>query len=100
MAGTYSVVRISGMSAPNLSSQINSLDENQLLCTKQMARLLSVSPQWLEIGRVKGYGPPYLKLTPRAIRYRLSEVREWLDKRAYQSTSQYELASQPGEGDD
>ncbi len=63
--------------------------DDQLFCTKSMAKLLGVSTQWLEIGRTKGYGPPFLKLTNRMIRYRASEVKAWLDTKMYNNTSEY-----------
>ena len=64
--------------------------DDQLFCTKSLARILGVSTQWLEIGRCKGDGPPFLKLSNRMIRYRASEVKAWLDGRSYNSTSEYE----------
>lgn len=75
----------------NKENLSNRLPDNgdQLICTKKMAKLLGVSTQWLEIGRVHGYGPPFLKLSNRMIRYRVSDVREWLDKRSHGSTSEY-----------
>ncbi|MBK7362182.1 MAG: DNA-binding protein [Micavibrio sp.] len=54
-----------------------------------MAKLLGVSTQWLEIGRVHGYGPPFIKLTPRMVRYRIGDVKKWLADRVYHSTSEY-----------
>ena len=42
---------------------LNQYPDDQLFCTKSLARLLSVSTQWLEIGRCKGDGPPFLKLS-------------------------------------
>lgn len=35
-------------------------DDDELLSTKAMATWLGTSEQWLEIGRSKGWGPPYL----------------------------------------
>ena len=36
-------------------------DDDDLLTTPQLAEWLAVSEQWCEIGRHKGYGPPYVK---------------------------------------
>nr|BDD48223.1 hypothetical protein 6 [bacterium] len=62
---------------------------DELLSTKQVAAWLGVSVQWLEIGRHKGYGPNYIKLSPRRIRYRRLDVSVWLESRRYACTSEY-----------
>jgi hypothetical protein len=56
-------------------------DPDELLDTKAVAKLLHVSPQWLEIGRGKGYGPPWERLGPRLIRYRRSKVVKYIRSR-------------------
>jgi hypothetical protein len=56
-------------------------DPDELLDTKSVAALLHVSTQWLEIGRCKGYGPPYERLGPRLIRYRRSKVVRYIRSR-------------------
>jgi hypothetical protein len=50
---------------------------SEYLTTIQAARHLNCSRQYLEIGRSKGYGPPYCKLG-RAVRYRASALNEWM----------------------
>ena len=57
-------------------------DDDDLLKTRELAAWLGTSEQWLEIGRIAGYGPPFLKITPRMIRYRRGAVRRWLRTRA------------------
>jgi predicted DNA-binding transcriptional regulator AlpA len=64
-------------------------DDDELLTTRQTATWLSVSTQWLDIGRSKGYGPPYEQLGPKTIRYRRGKVREWLDTRTRTSVADY-----------
>lgn len=59
-------------------------DDDQLLSTKQLAALLAVSEQWVEVGRSRGYGPRFEKLGPRCVRYRRGDVRRWLAERARQ----------------
>lgn len=61
--------------------------DDRLLCTKQLAKYLAVSTQTLEIWRCNGEGPPYMKVG-RLVRYRLSEVNEWLSERNCRSTSE------------
>jgi predicted DNA-binding transcriptional regulator AlpA len=62
---------------------------DDLLSTKQVADWLGVSTQWLEIGRSKNYGPPFVRISARVIRYRRGDVREWLTGRSHASTAEY-----------
>lgn len=71
--------------SPNISVKASS---DQFLTTKEVAVLLKVSIQWVEIGRVYGYGPPFIKITNRMVRYRLSDIQEWIAMRLYTSTSE------------
>lgn len=64
-------------------------DADDLLSTSEVAEWLGVSTQWLEIGRSAGYGPPFLRLSAKRIRYQRGAVRKWLSERAYQSTAEY-----------
>lgn len=63
--------------------------DDELLTTVQIAAWLGVSTQWLEIGRSKGYGPPFERLSPKCIRYRRGKARKWLDGRTHSSTAEY-----------
>ena len=64
-------------------------NDDDLLTTPQVAAWLSVSEQFLEIGRHRGYGPKFLRLSPRRTRYRRGDVRQWLRERTHQSTAEY-----------
>lgn len=65
-------------------------DDNDLLATPALAGWLGVSIQFLEIGRSTGrYGPPFLKISPRCVRYQRGAVRSWLASRAFASTAEY-----------
>jgi predicted DNA-binding transcriptional regulator AlpA len=55
---------------------------DDLLDSKQLADWIGTSTQWLELGRKKNYGPRFLRLGPRAIRYRRDDVWRWLNERA------------------
>lgn len=57
-------------------------DDDDLLRTKEVAEWLGVSEPWLEIARSKGFGPPFIRVTPRMIRYPRGRVRRWLRARA------------------
>ena len=57
-------------------------NDDDLLKTPEVAAWLGVSKEWVEIGRSAGYGPPFLNISPRMVRYRRGGVRKWLRKRA------------------
>ena len=64
--------------------------EDELLTTVQAAALLGNSIQWWEIARHRGYGPRFIRLSSRSVRYRRSDIRKWLEERSYTSTAEYE----------
>jgi hypothetical protein len=68
-------------------------DDDVLLSTEAVGAWLGVSTQWLEIGRVKGYGPEFVRLGPRNIRYRCGQVRAFLRERVHVSTAGYSRKS-------
>ena len=51
-----------------------------------LADTLKLKPVTLRSWRRKGEGPPYYRCG-RAVRYKLSEVDQWLSKRHYKSTA-------------
>jgi hypothetical protein len=56
-----------------------------LLNTAELASWLGVS----EIGRSRGYGPAFVRLSPTAVRYRASDVRAWLTDRTHRRTAEF-----------
>jgi predicted DNA-binding transcriptional regulator AlpA len=64
-------------------------DGDDLLTTEEVAELFGVSPIWVEIGRSKNYGPPFVWLSGRAVRYRRADLRKWLKSRVHASTAEY-----------
>jgi len=62
---------------------------DDLLSTPAVADWLGVSIQFLEIGRSKGYGPTFVRVGTRRIRYRRSDVNTWLKERSFCSTAEY-----------
>jgi predicted DNA-binding transcriptional regulator AlpA len=63
--------------------------DDDLLTTRQVANWLGMSEQWVEIGRVKNFGPKFTRLGPRTIRYRRGDVLAWLNSRTHDSTAEY-----------
>jgi predicted DNA-binding transcriptional regulator AlpA len=58
-----------------------------LLTTPQAAHFLGLKPNTLEKFRIVGGGPIFFKLTPRCVRYRTSDLLEWVESKARTSTS-------------
>ena len=54
--------------------------DDRLLTTPQVAEWLHVSRSWLEAGRSRGYGPPFVRIG-RRVRYRVGCVKTWLAHR-------------------
>jgi predicted DNA-binding transcriptional regulator AlpA len=59
----------------------------RLLTPKEAANFLRLSESWLAKARMRGDGPPYIAVAPRAIRYRESALLDWLKSRSRVSTS-------------
>ena len=58
-----------------------------LLTPKEAARLLKVSLSWLAKARMRGDGPPYIRIG-RSIRYTEAAVIQWMKGRQRLSTSE------------
>jgi predicted DNA-binding transcriptional regulator AlpA len=65
---------------------------DDMLNTTEVAEWFGVSTQFLEIGRHLGYGPPFIRLTPRIVRYRRDDVLDWLRERQHHRTLEYTKA--------
>ena len=63
---------------------------DDLLDTKEMAAWFGNSPQWFEIGRSRGYGPPFIRLGSRSVRYQRKFALRWLESRIHACTSEYQ----------
>ena len=61
-------------------------DAEALLLPVEAAYCLGVSPRSLEAWRVRGGGPPYLKISTRAVRYQRAALFAWATSRHRQST--------------
>lgn len=61
-------------------------DRTRVVDTEGAAERLGITPETLRNWRWRGDGPPFLKLG-RAVRYRLSELSDWLDDCTRTSTS-------------
>ena len=59
----------------------------RLLTARDAANLLRLSPSWLAKARMRGDGPPYVKLG-RSIRYTETAILQWMRSRQRFSTSE------------
>jgi predicted DNA-binding transcriptional regulator AlpA len=53
-------------------------DAGPLLTTEQAAALIGFHPSYLAKARLSGTGPRFLKIGPRSVRYRRSDIDAWL----------------------
>jgi excisionase family DNA binding protein len=58
-----------------------------LLTPKEAAKLLKVSLSWLAKARMRGDGPPYIRIG-RSIRYAEAALMQWMKSRQRLSTSE------------
>ena len=67
-----------------LKTSQNNLTE-LLLNEKEASKFVNLSVSFLKLHRMRGDGPLFLKLG-RCVRYRLSDLNDWLDKHSKKST--------------
>jgi predicted DNA-binding transcriptional regulator AlpA len=58
-----------------------------LLTAKEAAHILKVSTSWLAKARMRGDGPPFIKVG-RAIRYSETALQQWMKSHQHLSTSE------------
>jgi predicted DNA-binding transcriptional regulator AlpA len=54
--------------------------EGRLLIEAETAKYIAMSRPWLRLGRMKGTGPPYIRIG-RTIRYDIRDLDNWLDSK-------------------
>jgi predicted DNA-binding transcriptional regulator AlpA len=62
-------------------------DLERLLTEAEAAEYLQFTPRFLQARRVRGDGPPFVRVSSRAIRYRRSDLVEWVEQHVRTSTS-------------
>lgn len=62
--------------------------DNNLLCTKQAAKLLGVSKAFLDRDRWAGARIPFIRIGSRAVRYRQADLDAYIEAHVRHSTSQ------------
>jgi predicted DNA-binding transcriptional regulator AlpA len=61
--------------------------EKILLTEAEAAQAIGFSSRFLQERRFKGGGPPFVKVSARAVRYRPSDLEAWAEARVRTSTS-------------
>jgi predicted DNA-binding transcriptional regulator AlpA len=69
---------------PSTSPQV--APQREFLDSRELAEWFGVHPQWPLEARLRGDGPPYVKLG-RSVRYRRAAVEAWLARQVRFSTS-------------
>ena len=62
--------------------------ELHILLTPDAARFIGAKESTLEKWRLRGDGPPFIRIGPRKIGYLRSDLDAWLVSRRHQSTSE------------
>lgn len=65
---------------------------NPFLTTKEAAARVHLSPATLERMRVRGDGPPFLKLSQKRVIYDGEQLDAWARSQTHTSTSEYVAA--------
>ena len=60
----------------------------RVMRTREAAHYLSLSEHTLAKHRVNGKGPKFIKLGPKIVGYRLTDLDEWLAQRVRRSTAE------------
>lgn len=58
----------------------NMQDQDYLLTTRQVAKMLGLAPYTIAKFRMKKIGPKYFNMGKNTVRYRKSDVLAWLDR--------------------
>ena len=64
------------------------MNDERLLREKPAAKYMDLSVRTLQAWRHRGGGPRFIRISSRCIRYRKSDLDEWLESRRVRSTSE------------
>ena len=80
-------------SAPRKRRRAPPPDKPTYKRTPEAAAHLGLAPSTLDKMRVRGDGPPFIRLTPRSVIYAVDELDAWARARQFNSTSEYSGAA-------
>jgi helix-turn-helix protein len=61
---------------------ITAFPSDELLRPVQAAMLLNVTPRCLQDWRLKGIGPRFIRMTPKLVQYRRSDLEKFIEESA------------------
>ncbi len=67
--------------------QSNDLSPDRLLSRNEVEALFGISRRYLEVSAVRGDGPSMIRVGARMVRYRVRDLRDWIDANRVTSTS-------------
>jgi predicted DNA-binding transcriptional regulator AlpA len=70
-----------------IEESFSNLDPDLYIDENRAAKLLGLSPRTLQGYRVKGGGPPYVKISHKVVRYKVSDLMDWIKTRTRKNTS-------------
>jgi predicted DNA-binding transcriptional regulator AlpA len=66
---------------------------DQFLTTEQAAQVYGLTARALVERRRRGDGPPFVRLSPTCVRYRLSDLERYAEERTFMSTTEAAASS-------
>ena len=66
----------------------NASGHRRLLSRDEIEAEYGISRRWLELAAISGEGPPFIKVSPRMVRYRRNQLEKWLNDKAFDNTAQ------------
>lgn len=63
---------------PEEMAELHSLPDESVVTAREAAAVLRVKPETLAYYRCEGGGPPFTRVGPKQIRYRMGDLREYL----------------------
>lgn len=63
-------------------------EADALLNEDRVAEFISINPRTLQQWRLKGIGPPFVRISSRCLRYRYRDLLAWVEQRIRTSTSE------------
>ena len=72
-----------------------STNNHMLLRPPEASSYIGLSVSTLAKQRLRGDGPKFIRLSPRAIGYLIADLDKWLDEKHFTSTSEYPALSAP-----
>ena len=67
------------------------MDSDTMLAQREAAKFLGVSPATLNSWRCQRIGPSWIRISSRCVRYRVGDLRQWLEGRRVETADSRRL---------